>query len=101
MQKTKYLPLGSVVLLHGAIQKLLVIARGIHVLQNGEKLFFDYGGVLYPEGLTGDTMAYFNHDGIAKVIFEGYSDDDSKIIENAIDSYVRNTPNLKRGNPQV
>lgn len=95
-----YLPLGSVVLLKGGIQKLLVVSRGINVRQNGEILFFDYGGVLYPEGLVSDQMAYFNHDGIEKVLFEGYSDEESKIIENNINNYVRNNHGLKRGNPQ-
>ena len=33
-------------------------------------------------------MAYFNHDGIAKVIFSGYSDDDDKVIVDNINKFV-------------
>ncbi len=88
MAKTDYLPLGSIVLLESGIKKLMIIARGLTVKLNGEEKFFDYGGVQYPEGLSGDQMAYFNHDGIAKVIFSGYSDDDDKVIVDNINKFV-------------
>lgn len=100
MEKIEYIPLGSVVLLKGGIQKLLVISRGINVKRNGEMIFFDYGGVLYPEGLIGDQMAYFNHDGIEKVIFEGYNDDESKIFADNINTYLMKNPGIKKGNPE-
>ena len=100
MQAINYLPLGSVVVLNGGIQKLLIISRGINVNQNGEVLFFDYGGVLYPDGLTGDQMAYFNHDGIKTVVFEGYDDDDSKTYAENINKYLQKNPGVKKGNPE-
>lgn len=100
METINYLPLGSVVVLKGGIQRLLIISRGINVNQNGEVLFFDYGGVLYPDGLTSDRMAYFNHDGIETVVFEGYDDPDSKTFADNINRYLQNNPNVKRGNPQ-
>lgn len=99
MNYVPYLPLGSVVVLKGGIQKLLIISRGINVKRNDEVLFFDYGGVLFPEGLTGDQMAYFNHDGIESVIFEGYNDDDSKKLAENINRYLLKNPKIKRGNP--
>ena len=88
MAKTDYLPLGSIVLLESGIKKLMIIARGLTVKLNGEEKFFDYGGVQYPEGLSGDQLAYFNHDGISKVVFNGYSDDDDKVIVNNINQFV-------------
>lgn len=101
MDSINYLPLGSVVVLKGGIQKLLVISRGINVRLNGEVLFFDYGGVLFPEGLIDDKMAYFNHDGIEKVYFSGYDDDESRTVANNINNYVANNPMLKRGKPEM
>lgn len=100
MNYVPYLPLGSVVVLKGGIQKLLIISRGINVKRNGEVLFFDYGGVLYPEGLMGEQMAYFNHDGIEKVIFEGYDDADSKTLAENINRYLLKKPKINRGNPE-
>lgn len=99
MDEIDYIPLGSVVLLKSGMQKLLVIARGINVNNGGETYFFDYGGVLYPEGLTGDQMVYFNHDSIAKVVFEGLKDDDNTIMIENINAYIKKHPDLKRGDP--
>lgn len=99
MRENEYLPLGSVVVLKGGIQELMIISRGINVQMNGEVLFFDYGGVLYPDGLLGDQMAYFNNSGIDRVLFVGYDSENSKVIAENIRKYVENTPNLKRGEP--
>ena len=101
MKKIDYLPLGSVVLLRGGIQKILIIARGINTKQGDKTVFFDYGAVLYPEGLTGDRMAYFNHDAISKVVFSGYDDEDSKICADNINNYLAANPNVQRGTPGV
>lgn len=99
-EKIAYIPLGSIVLLKGGIQKLLVISRAINVANAGETYFFDYGGVLYPDGLVGDQMVYFNHDSIAKVIFEGYEDDDNAVMLENIETYLREHPDIKRGDPK-
>lgn len=97
MNRIDYLPLGSVVLLHGGIQKLLIIARGINTKQGDQTGFFDYGAVLYPEGLTGDRMAYFNHDAVSNVVFYGYDDEDSKICANNINDYLATNPHVRHG----
>ncbi len=96
-----YVALGSVVLLKGGTQKIVVIARGLNV-KNGEKVFFfDYGGVPYPNGLTGDQIAYFNQDSISRVVFEGYRDvDDENVVEN-INRYLEGNPDVERGNPST
>lgn len=95
--RPSYLPLGSVVLLKGGTQKLLVIARAIRV-KNGDKLlFFDYGGVPYPQGLVNDRMAYFNADGISRVVFEGYRDvDDANMVDNIL-QYLEENPDIEKG----
>lgn len=98
VNRIDYLPLGSVVLLHGGIQKLLIIARGINTNQGGQTVFFDYGAVLYPEGLIGDRMAYFSHDAVSKVVFFGYDDEESKICTNNINNYLVANPHILRGN---
>lgn len=92
-----YVPLGSIVLLKGGSQKLLVIARALNVKNGGSTFFFDYGAVLYPDGLTGDQMAYFNHDNISKVVFQGYSDVDNENVVENINRYLAANPNINRG----
>lgn len=94
-----YLPLGSIVLLQGGVQKALIIGRGLNVRNGQETFFFDYGAVAYPEGLVGDQMVYFNADKISRVVFEGYSDvDDENMVEN-INRYLAEHPDIKRGDP--
>lgn len=98
MEKINYYPLGSVVLLKGGTQKLIIIARGINTRQNGDTVFFDYGGVLYPDGLTGDTMAYFNHDAVNTVVFYGCDDEENRNCVDSINQYLAANPGIKRGN---
>ncbi len=97
MKKINYIPLGSIVLLSGGTQKVMIISRGLNVQNGGRVLFFDYAGVPYPEGLNGDQVAYFHHDAIAKVVFEGYRDvDDEHMVDN-INAYLQANPGLIRG----
>ena len=103
MKKINYLPLGSVVLLKGATQKLVVVGRGLNVNneKKGKQFFFDYAGVPYPQGLTGDQMMYFNADTISKVFHEGFKDDDDHIITDEINEYLEAHPETLRGNADV
>lgn len=96
MENKKLLPLGSVVYLKEGNKKLLIIARGL-VAKNGDgRVYFDYGGVPYPEGLMDDKMAYFQHESINKVVFEGYTDLDDEATIEKINLFVENHPEIPR-----
>ncbi len=97
----KYVALGSVVLLKGATQKMLIISRALNVKNGQETFFFDYGAVPYPDGLVSDRMAYFNHENISNVIFEGYTDAENENMVVNINVYLEKHPELKRGNPET
>ena len=101
MERIDYVPLGSVVYLNGGIKKLLIVARAINVENDGKQYFFDYGGVLYPEGITGDQMAYFNHDDISSVFFRGCDDDENKGMTDAINRFVNTHPDILRGSAET
>ena len=89
-EKTEYLPLGSVVVVSGGVRKYVIVARGLQVKVNGESQFFDYGACLYPEGMQGDQLMYFQHSNISKVIFEGFSDEDNEMmVENIQEAAAR------------
>ena len=96
MSRVDFLPLGSVVVLKGGAQRVIIVGRGLNVVHDGENYFFDYGGVPYPNGLVGDRMAYFNHDAIGRVFFEGYRDDQDEILVNRLNEYIEENPDLKR-----
>ncbi len=89
MSEFKFLPLGSIVSLKNIPDKMMIIGRGINAEYQGESVFCDYCGVIYPEGLTSDEAAYFNHSNIEKVIFAGYDDDTNKIICGALEKYLK------------
>lgn len=100
MEKIDYIPLGSVVYLKGGVKKLLVVARAINVANGDKQYFFDYGAVLYPEGITGDQMAYFNHEDISSVFFRGCDDEENKGMTEAINQFVSSNPDLLRGSSE-
>ena len=97
MERTELLPLGSVVYLKEGNKKVLIIARGL-IAKHGEgTVFFDYGGVPYPEGLQDDQMAYFQHEAITKVVFKGYSDMDDEATVEKIFAYMDKHPEIEKG----
>ena len=100
MEKIDYIPLGSVVYLKGGVKKLLIVARAINVANGGKQYFFDYGGVLYPEGITGDQMAYFNHGDVSSIYFRGCDDEENKGMNEAINKFVADHPDLLRGSAE-
>lgn len=87
-----YLPLGSVVILKGGVQKVVVIARGLLSVATGKEGYFYYGGCLYPQGLVGDQILYFNHRDIVKVVFSGFHDDDDKMMVDNINQWYMESP---------
>ena len=76
----EYLPIGSVVLLKGAIRKAMIIG----IIQStketdGQDKEHDYIAVMFPEGfLNTETMFMFNHDQINDVIYRGYDNPERK-----------------------
>lgn len=76
----EYLPIGSVVLLKGAIRKAMIIG----IIQStketdGQVKEHDYIAVMFPEGfLNMETMFMFNHDQINDVIYRGYENPERK-----------------------
>lgn len=99
MERINFFPLGSIVLLDGGTQKIMIVARGLN-LQRGEKsVFFDYGAVPYPQGLTGDQLVYFNHDAVRSIYFIGCNDEDSQVMVNVLNEYLEKHENIVRMTP--
>lgn len=97
MQNGRYIPLGSMVLLEGGAQKLMIVARAINVRNGDRQFFFDYGAVPYPQGLTGDRLVYFQGEAISIVVFEGFRDAEEINMEQTIAAAVDSHPELVRG----
>lgn len=97
MERVDFIPLGSVVFLKGGTQKVMIIARAITAERGGKTFYFDYGGVLYPQGLVGAQMAYFNNDDIRAIAFIGCNDEDNQVILDAINDGLEKRTDLVRG----
>lgn len=69
----EYLPVGSVVLLEGAKDKLMIIGRV--AAPNGGTKIYDYAGCPYPGGLAGlDQLFFFDSEQIERLYFVGFQD---------------------------
>lgn len=82
--------LGSIIQIKGDYKDYAVISRGIILMDKGKKEFYDYGVVLYPEGLKGDEINYIKKESVEKVVFEGYNDDSNIKIEGELYEYIKN-----------
>ena len=77
------LPIGSVVLLKGGKAKLMITGRILS--DENLKEIYDYVGVVYPLGNTGEENQYFfNRDAIERVYFIGYQDEDEIRFKNEV-----------------
>lgn len=94
-EKTMH-PLGSVVILEGGEKKVMIIARGVAMKQEGEMQYFEYGGCLYPEGLMGDQILYFNGENIQTVTAEGYSDEEDQLLTERLEEWIEKS-HIKKG----
>ena len=96
MERVEFIPLGSVVQLYGGTQKLMVVARGLTAQRGGKTYYFDYGGVMYPQGLLGAQMAYFNQDAIRSISFIGCNDEDNQAIVKILNDNLEKNNELVR-----
>lgn len=96
------LPVGSVVYLIDGNQKLVIVNRGAIVEQEGQEVYFDYLGGIFPEGLNLEQVYYFNQEDIDEVVFEGYHDEEEERVSHLIEKW-KNTEgkNLPKGKTSV
>ncbi len=79
LEKSNYLPVGSIVLLKGATQNVIII--GFAPIEHGQAKVWDYLGAPYPIGvISSDKNLLFDNEQIDKVIAKGYSDDTEKLF---------------------
>lgn len=88
MNKVDFLPLGTVLYVKGGFEKVMIISRGLLVKVGDKECYFDYGACRYPQGMVQDQVLYFNREDIAKIVFKGYEDDDSKALNEGINHWL-------------
>jgi len=89
----KYLPIGTVVVLHEGEKTIMIYGR--KQLHAETKVIYDYVACLYPEGNIDEEYTYlFNHDQIREIVFMGFVNKEEKaflaFIENAYMRLINN-----------
>ncbi len=75
MKITEALPVGTVVKLRNAEKRAVIMGIFQQVEENGNKEFFDYMGVPYPEGFIGaENTVLFQQSDVETVFSLGFSD---------------------------
>lgn len=88
--KEKYLPIGTVVLLKDATKHLMITGYCSSTPEEPNK-FYDYVGLLFPEGaLAGESVALFDHDQIGSIIHMGLEDENFKKLNDIIKESMAN-----------
>lgn len=78
MDTSKYLPIGTVVLLKGATKKLMITGF-CAIANNEEKKMYDYSGFIYPEGMiNSNQVCLFDHTQIEKIYHFGLRNEEEK-----------------------
>ncbi|MEW9678010.1 DUF4176 domain-containing protein [Lentibacillus sp. L22] len=95
------LPIGSIVYLREGTSKLMILNRG-PILPSGETegegIWYDYSGCIYPQGLDPNNVFYFNEENIDKIVFEGFKDDEEEHFQKIFhDRLEENKANIKKG----
>ncbi len=68
----RVLPIGSVVFLKGAEQRVMILGYQRMSANTADKTIYDYCGCPYPQGfLSAEKTAIFNHDMIDRIISVG------------------------------
>ncbi len=101
MQREKYLPIGTVVLLKGG-KKRAMITGFCSVAQEKPDKIYDYSGCVYPEGyLSSNQVCLFDHDQIDRVFYVGYEDEEEKLFKEKLNRIVDTIEKERAENPST
>ena len=101
MNKEKYLPIGSVVLLKDAKKRVMITGFVAQAQETGDKVF-DYMGCLYPEGvISSEQNLLFNHEQIDKIFYIGYSDEEWISVHEKLKEVANQMSNEAKINNQI
>ena len=83
MQREKYLPIGTVVLLKGGKKRAMITGFCSVAQEKPDKIY------VYPEGyLSSNQVCLFDHDQIDRVFYVGYEDEEEKLFKEKLNRIV-------------
>lgn len=84
------LPIGSVIYLNNGLKKVMIVGRKMIRKEDGNK-YYDYGAVLYPEGLVSEELVFFNEENISKTVYLGFIDEDEDELNRRLVTWASET----------
>lgn len=92
MKVRDLLPIGSVVTLEGGTKRVMIYGIAQKLMDDeGHEVSYDYISVPYPEGNMGPEFQYmFNHDQIAQIHYEGFTDAEHQAFVEEFSDYLEN-----------
>lgn len=85
------LTLGTVLKLKKSEQKIMIIARTPLFNREGAIGYFDYSACMYPVGMIGEAIIYFNKEDIEEICFEGYVDEQETEFQKIMQEEIKKT----------
>jgi complete genome len=70
----------------------MIVVRNPVLTRDNVTGYTDYAACVYPVGVEGDSLYYFNHEHIAEILFTGYIDE---LEERYQDLYLKNKGRYK------
>ncbi|HAC0715840.1 TPA_asm: DUF4176 domain-containing protein [Listeria monocytogenes] len=91
MERQDILPIGTVLYINESLKKVMIIGRKLMKEKNGKNYYFDYTGCLFPEGIVGEEVLFFNEDDISDVVHLGLIDADEKEVVKRLKDWEMST----------
>ncbi len=90
----RVLPIGSVVLLEGAEQRVMVLGYQRKSADPADEMIYDYCGCPYPQGyLSPEKTVIFNHDRIDRIISVGLQNEAHNKLADKIRNVIKDRIN--------
>ena len=87
----KYLPLGTVVMLHKGRHRAMIVGYCAKILDTPDAPYYDYIGCLFPEGIfTNESSMVFNHSDIKEIYHLGFVDEETRQFHNKLNQVMKN-----------
>lgn len=88
LDNLKILPIGSVVIVNGSTEPVMIVSAFPVTTSDGQEGYFDFGAVPLPLGLVSQEMFFFNKEDISSVLFVGYIDTGYQMLHQKYDELV-------------
>lgn len=88
MKQNDVFVIGTIVRIKNSKRELMIVQKYVLHNENNKQVIYDYGACLFPEGIIGNSLFYFNHSDIEEVLYKGMSNEKDKIYNEIMTTYI-------------